>query len=77
MDELSKLAGRKGFMLMFVNPGEIVEIPGAKDADDIRGAKFVLDDAEHENTDCAYFKTEVGLRFYLDGFPDVQRGRDS
>jgi hypothetical protein len=37
---------------------------------DFVGSKYVLQDAEDEDADYVYFKTELGLRRFLERFSD-------
>jgi len=60
-EELEVLAIRKGFYLSILEDRDVV---------DFVGSKYVLQDAEDEDADYVYFKTELGLRRFLERFSD-------
>ena len=60
-EELEALAIRKGFYLSILEDRDVV---------DFVGSKYVLQDAEDEDADYVYFKTELGLRRFLERFSD-------
>jgi hypothetical protein len=63
-EELEVLAVRKGFYLTILEDTDVA---------DFVGSKFVLEDAEDDDADYVYFKTELGLRRFLERFPDNVR----
>jgi hypothetical protein len=69
--DLEKLAERKGFFLTKVEEGDKVYV-GGNDAELLKKAKYVLEDKDDEEAEFAYFQTELALRRFLDGFPDVK-----
>jgi len=62
LQELKRLAERKGFILDEMGDGEKYDQEG----------KFVLEGAnDSEEDDFLYFKTEEGVRRFLDAIPDA------
>ena len=60
-EELEALAIRKGFYLSILEDSDVI---------DFVGSKYVLEDAEDEDADYVCFKTELGVRRFLEAFRD-------
>jgi hypothetical protein len=69
--ELEKLAEQKGFFLTITDDKDKVDI-GGDDMEQLKKAKYVLEDKDDEEAEFAYFQTELALRRFLEGFPDVK-----